>query len=149
MTDTKILALGRSKEYHSTIYLYDFSWDCDWYWGGGYLGNNNCHYHLNSYFNKDKSSFDAIKEDFGDSLTLTDSELWRFLDLFKQFYAYKEAAGCFHSGGHMTSRGRTTLEIDPVMERALNDHLQDIIIPLINSLCDSINERREAEAEVA
>jgi hypothetical protein len=28
------------------IYLSPPSWDCGWYWGFGYLGNKNCHYHV-------------------------------------------------------------------------------------------------------
>ena len=31
---------------NETIYLTPPSWDCDWYWGFGYLGNKNCHYHI-------------------------------------------------------------------------------------------------------
>ena len=32
------------------IYLHDFSWDCGWYWAGGYLGNNSCHFHFDGAF---------------------------------------------------------------------------------------------------
>ena len=52
MTKEKV-ALGKVKKDYkdSTIankYLYidKHSWDCGWYWGFGYLGNKNCHYHV-------------------------------------------------------------------------------------------------------
>jgi hypothetical protein len=32
------------------IYLSDFTWDCDWYWGGGYLGNKDTHFHFDGAF---------------------------------------------------------------------------------------------------
>ena len=38
--------LGYTKYDHKPIYLDGFSWDCGWYWGFGYLGNKNCHYHV-------------------------------------------------------------------------------------------------------
>lgn len=31
---------------NSAIYLSKHSWDCKWYWGFGYLGNNSCHWHM-------------------------------------------------------------------------------------------------------
>jgi hypothetical protein len=32
------------------VYLEDFSWDCEWYWGGGYIGNKNFHAHFDGAF---------------------------------------------------------------------------------------------------
>ena len=32
------------------IFLEGFKWDCDWYWGGGYLGNKNLHTHFDGCF---------------------------------------------------------------------------------------------------
>ena len=42
------------------------SWDCDWYWGFGYLGNRDCHFHLNGLESMDsecyrKNLFDQLK----------------------------------------------------------------------------------------
>ena len=42
--------LGRIKGTNEDVYLYDFSWNCDWYWGGGYIGNRNFHSHFDSCF---------------------------------------------------------------------------------------------------
>ena len=48
---TKKWLLGRLKgKNQSIIYLEDFSWDCDWYWGGGYIGNRSMHTHFDGCF---------------------------------------------------------------------------------------------------
>lgn len=125
----KIVCLGRSKEQGSAVWLYDFSYDCDWYWGGGYLGNNNLHYHLESYMKKGMSFHETLKADFKGLDEKLD--LWRFCDLFIQFYAYKKAAECFQYGGHQTSRGRTEAEINKTMADRINSHIKNVIIPEI------------------
>ena len=74
------------------------SWDCDWYWGFGYLGNNDCHYHVNGLDNK--NLYDAIKEHFGDTLTIKDDKkLWMFCELMATFYTLKETAEVLGRGG--------------------------------------------------
>jgi hypothetical protein len=42
--------LGNLKGTLEPVYLEDFSWDCDWYWGGGYVGNKNFHTHFDGCF---------------------------------------------------------------------------------------------------
>lgn len=37
---------GTVKKDKDRIALYAPTFDCGWYWGFGYLGNKNCHYHL-------------------------------------------------------------------------------------------------------
>ena len=32
------------------IFLEGFSWDCGWYWGGGYIGNRDLHCHFDDCF---------------------------------------------------------------------------------------------------
>ncbi len=84
------------------------SFDCDWYWGFGYLGNVNTHYHLNGlatmdWQNRDmqnKHLHDQLKLHFGDSLTITDEkDLWQFCEIVKTIYTLREAADLFHIGG--------------------------------------------------
>ena len=61
------------------IYLSAPSWDCGWYWGFGYLGNKNCHYHVDGLNAKENINlFDAFKKHFGTSLVVRDSQLWTF-----------------------------------------------------------------------
>ena len=42
--------LGKLKNENERVYLYDFTWDCDWYWGGGYIGNDGLHGHFKNAF---------------------------------------------------------------------------------------------------
>ena len=86
------------------IYLSAPSWDCDWYWGFGYLGNNNCHYHIDG-LDKNTHMFDALKNHFGDSLRIKDdNNLWTFCELMQTFYTLKETARVLKLGGsHYTS----------------------------------------------
>lgn len=145
------------------VYVRDFSWDCGWYWGGGYIGNSQFHAHfdgaflgrpdtrghclgsfydpwtkLPDYVPKDKASImrngAAVWEDLGfflDSPQYTPSEWWRIKDLFKQFYALRDAAEVFQHGGHCTSQGRTDAEINKAMADQINAHIGNVIIPEI------------------
>jgi hypothetical protein len=43
--------LGRTKGSHpEPVYLTDFSWECEWYWSGGYIGNSRFHAHFDGAF---------------------------------------------------------------------------------------------------
>lgn len=149
MSNKKLLTLGNSKEHGNNISLSDFSWDCGWYWSGGYLGNRSCHFHLDSYFSKNVCAFDAIKADFGDSLLISDEHLWRFVDLFVQFYAHTKSAEAFQYGGHMTSRGRKEEEINKTLAKAINDHIRDVIIPAVHEICEEINKDQSEKQKAA
>lgn len=140
---TTLIKLGNSKEHGNNISLSDFSWDCNWYWAGGYLGNRQCHFHLESYFKKDINAYDAIKKDFGESLNMTDDQLWRFLDLFKQFYSHTKSAECFQYGGHFTSKNRKEDEINKELAKTINDHIENVIIREIRALCVEIKNTKE------
>jgi hypothetical protein len=76
------------------IYLKAPSWDCDWYWGFGYIGNRDHHYHLD-WLNEGKNQnfYDAIKEHFGASFVIKDdNDIWLFSELIKTFYTLRETA---------------------------------------------------------
>ncbi len=42
--------LGKLIGTGSRVYLEDFSWNCNWYWGGGYLINSRFHAHFDGAF---------------------------------------------------------------------------------------------------
>ena len=136
----KCWLLGRRKEDGQKIWLEDFSWDCGWYWAGGYLevftknGRDiREHFHFDNTFLKGAKATETIKNYFKET-TLTEEEWWRLLDLFKQFYTIKECAEVFQYGGHYTSKGRTKQEINKRLAKALNKHLEKVIIPEIRKL---------------
>lgn len=130
--------LGRRND-GEKVCLEDFSWDCDWYWGGGYLEVFNRtktdikeHYHLNG-LDREKNLYDAVKGHFSKTV-LSDQEMWRFCDLMVQFYALRKAAEVFQYGGHMTSHGRTAKELKQDMADQINLHIKNVIIPEVHKL---------------
>lgn len=106
------------------------SFDCDWYWGFGYLGNRDCHYHLDSLETMDwqndamrnKNLFDQLKIHFGDSLTIKDdADLWSFCEIVTTIYTLKEAAELFNRGGsNYTTNPDRGLLTDWTMEEKIN-----------------------------
>ena len=103
---------------NENIYLSPPSWDCDWYWGFGYIGNKNCHYHIDGLkkietYNFEKKVFeyefvnlyDGFKKHFGDSFIVKeDKDIWTLAELFKTFYTLKETAEVLGRGGsHYTN----------------------------------------------
>lgn len=106
------------KNNNEKIYLTPPSWDCDWYWGFGYLGNKNCHYHVNGlktieeynsekqYWNTERVNlYDGFKKHFGDSFIIKDDkDIWTLAELFETFYSLKNIAEVYNRGGsHMSS----------------------------------------------
>jgi len=110
------------------IYLSAPSWDCDWYWGFGYLGNKACHYHLNG-IDKNINLHDALLEHFGDSLVIkNDGVLWTFCELVKTAYTLKETAEVFGRGSsNYTNNPCSSLIID----KKKVDEINKIILPKI------------------
>lgn len=87
------------------------SWDCDWYWGFGYLGNHDEHYHLKNYqqpphsydVKRNINMHDALLEDY-DLNDRIKNNLWTFCELSLTIYTLKETAEVLGRGGsHMTN----------------------------------------------
>jgi len=129
--------LGIRKEDNKKVWLENFSWDCGWYWGGGYIEVFNRNYtdiqehtHFDSLFLGDPAN------DFWNyfkATTLTDKEIWRLLDLMRQFYILRDCAEVFQYGGHLSSE-RTKEEINKRLAKRINKHIETVIIPLVRKL---------------
>lgn len=91
-------------QYGDRIYLSKPSWDCDWYWGFGYLGNKNCHYHLSDYSKgRNINMYDALKADYNLNPNI-ENKLWTFCELVQTAYTLKKAAEVLGRGGsHYTT----------------------------------------------
>lgn len=123
------------------IYLSAPSWDCDWYWGFGYLGNKNCHYHVDGLkkiekYNSEKSSweykfvnlYDGFREHFGFSLKITDNNLWTICELFQTFYTLKETAKVLGKGGsHYTNNPCK----DIIINKEEVNRINEVVLPNI------------------
>lgn len=100
----KIYLLGADAE-GTKYWLEAPSWDCDWYWGFGYVEtytNNDCpsrsrdinsHQHFDSLFLNDSkvNAFDAFKEFFKET-TLNEKEIHLLIDYMSSFYKLKDVA---------------------------------------------------------
>lgn len=131
------------------VYLQDFSWDCGWYFGGGYLQsftNNNrpeqskdidSHTHVDS-LPKDYNTnlYDAMKKHFS-VLVLSDNELWQFCDWFKVFYSLRDCAEVMKHGGHYTT---TNWIKKPEYSDKLNQMIENEVIPAIRRLLTPIEK---------
>ena len=113
--------LGVSRDDKELVYMPKPSWDCDWYWGFGYVETYTgadpktsrdiaSHTHYSSLcLNNDnkKHKFIHILEDVEglEACTLTRDEQWILSDLMKSYYTLKESAEIFHTGSsHYTSK---------------------------------------------
>lgn len=152
---TDKILLGKHND--ENIYLSAPSWDCGWYWGFGYLGNRNCHYHVDGLkkiekYNFDKkvwqyefvNLYDGFKKHFGDSFIVkSDKDIWTLAELFATFYTLKEAAELLGRGGsHYTTNPISELiinkdevtRINEVILPALFDQIHDILVRAKNKV---------------
>lgn len=115
--------------YHNNepIYLSPPSWDCGWYWGFGYLGNKNCHYHVNGLA-KNCDLHQGFINHFGESFIIRTSQIWTFAELFQSFYDLKKAAEVLNRGGFHLSTNPCSLIIKNADEV---DRINKIVLPAI------------------
>lgn len=113
LKNNKGYLLGIRKEDEKKVFLICPSWDCDWYWGFGYVetfkrGDIYDHQHFDGLFLKE-NIFNSFKNYFLDT-TLNDDEIWTLLGYMKEFYILKEYAELLQYGNHITSRACNILE---------------------------------------
>lgn len=123
------------------IYLTAPSWNCEWYWGFGYLGNKDRHYHVDglgkiSKYNFDKkvfeyefvNLFDGFKRHFdeGTFIVKSDHDLWTLCELFQTFYQLKHTAEMYHLGGanYTTNPCRELLKNEDEWKR-----INEVVLP--------------------
>ena len=116
--------LGSLREDNEPIYITKHSWDCGWYWGLGYVGNKNQHFHFDSFLRGNT----YLASDIFDKPTFTDTQWWVIRDLFVQAYALKAAAEVYRYGGHQTSLTGVTDVIKNIdMATTINDNLKTVL----------------------
>jgi len=117
--------LGRRLDDNKKIYLEAGSWDCDWYWGFGYL----------EVYNKPKTDinehyhFDSLLEEFGlkgiekhfKSFVLEEKEIWILADLMSSYYKLIEVAEIYHSGNSHYTTTDLPLKDLKIWKRINND----------------------------
>ena len=143
---------GTRKSDNTRIQISKPSWDCDWYWGFGYLGNRNEHYHLDSYQSEDihltddKGKFhmftqkrninmyDALLEDY-DLAPNIKKHLWTFCELVLTAYALKDTAETLGRGGsHMTSNPCASIIKNTAEVKRINEICLPAIFEQLNAI---------------
>ena len=160
MKTTKIL-LGRIN--NENIYLSKHTWDCGWYWGFGYVGNSNCHFHIDSLINERDYGGNFPSPDVNkvfENPEFTQNQWWVIRDLFVQAYALKQAAEVFRHGGYQTSKKGITdilkdtnvieviddaLQTQMLAQDFLNKKLEIVLDTVWQYMIDSIEENKQKE----
>ena len=133
-----IYLLGADEE--GTLYwLEEASFDCDWYWGFGYIESytNNKHPELardiNSHTHYDSMIFKegVCPEDFRKIFVetpLTNEEIWKLNELMKSFYTIRAYMDTIY-------RGSSNITINPCRDIIKNEkewlRLKDEVLPSI------------------
>lgn len=91
---------GKSCLAGEKIWLQKHEWDCDWYFGLGYIGNKDVHTHFNHEL---LESAPVLASEIFEDSQFTNAEWWIIRDLMIQAYALKAAADVYQHGGHQTS----------------------------------------------
>lgn len=103
-----IFLLGRDKD-GTNYWLEEASWDCEWYWGGGYVetytNNRNpkkskdiqSHTHFDTlFFNVGKYDYDLFNELFVEH-PFTKDEVHKILGLMREFYTVRKYSDLLHA----------------------------------------------------
>lgn len=120
-----------------SYWLQQASWDCDWYWGVGYVESYNGkgssdrswrgHNHFDSLFLKSAKFVDGFKE-FFEETTLTDKEIWTLLELMQSAYIARSYSDMLCVGSaHITSNPA----IKSIQNAAEYDRINMQVIPSI------------------
>jgi hypothetical protein len=134
-----IYFLGKD-EYGQNLWLEEPRWDCDWYWGFGYVESytNNKSPHLARDISS-HSHFDGLvwyKNDKGNYVyhikevmetPLTEDESWQLSDLMKRFYSLRETAEIFHRG----SSNFTSVPSVDSTNKELEKYINEVELPKI------------------
>ena len=118
------------------VWLAPPSWYCDWYWGYGYIQNNNLHTHFNLLDTND-NLFNAMQRRFNGTFSLQGSNLWTFYDLLQTFYSLKEIAEVYSRGSSpYTSNQLADILRNPKEYKRINEKLLPKIFIEIDKLFD-------------
>jgi len=136
----KIYLIGKDSS-GVNYWLEEPRWDCDWYWGFGYMEtytNNkrpewardiSSHSHWGGFCGLEignKYIHHINASPMLSETVLSDRESWELSDLMKSFYTLKETAEIFHLGNsHLTSTGIN------LKDKNLEDHINTVVLPSI------------------
>lgn len=116
------------------------TWDCEWYWGGGYVetytNNNNperardiqSHQHFDGlFFRGRENAHDLFIKKFVVN-PFSDSEVWKICELMQAFYTARHYSDMLHCGGahYTTNPAADTIKSEDEYKR-----INENVIPAI------------------
>ena len=160
MKKTKSRAFGRdcyllgSDRDGVWYWLEEAKWDCEWYWGIGYVEaytrnkspetsrDINSHSHFSSmFFDKDKFCKDVFDEFFVET-PLNSKEVWKLMELMKAAYIARDYSDMLHIGGsHITNNPAKEVIKDDIEYKRINKEVIPAIMTevyklLSEEICD-------------
>jgi len=151
-----VFLLGKTAD-GDYIWLESAQWDCDWYWGFGYVEvytnqlnpqssrDINSHSHWDGLLNSqtDGSYKHHINEILVESV-LTDNESWELADLMKSFYTLKESAEMFERGySYLSAKGKVDSLFKTDLVTEINEQMMPDLFKRIYSLLTPASEVSE------
>jgi len=145
LNKTKSHAFGKDcylvglDQYGDPVWLEAAKWDCDWYWGFGYMEvytipmnpsmsrDIRSHSHWSGFVGKQDNGkyHHHINETLKQSV-LTEAESWRVSDLMKSFYTLSEAAAVVGRGGSHLSGSNVEL-----IDKAMAERINTVLLPAL------------------
>lgn len=142
--------LGKNK-WGKDVYMPKPHWDCDWYWGFGYLEtfkNNDLytHTHFDSeILNTEVISYDAFKNYFPETPLLED-EIWELLDYMQTFYTLKTTAELFRHGySYFTERAKLDILNDTDLYNKINKEMLPAVFDKIDNLFNKVGRKQKID----
>lgn len=119
-------------------YLEAESWDCDWYWGFGYITSKNSHQHADGHFYSENDTYNDGNIFTGGFLvkkTFTDKQGWELRELMSQFYTFRKMADLYHTGGAHIGGGTLGQQWkDPAKAEHINKDVLPVIFKQIKTI---------------
>lgn len=146
----KCYLLGKDHE-GINYWLEEPSWDCDWYYGFGYIEsytNNRCpeksrdiqsHQHFDSLFLKGPKDAFTMFKDFFKETVLTDSEIYLLVDYMMSAYTLRKTSDLLHQGcSWQTERAKLDEVKQPEMYNKINKEMLPAIFKEIDKLLSPV-----------
>jgi len=124
----------------SPMYLSSPNWDCGWYVGFGYIGNNLLHTHLGYHLDEkvpNENMYDQMKKTFSETLNpilKDETNLWKFCELFSTWETLKESYEVYNRGGSHYTTSDPNLKDYKTARKILKD-----LFKVVNELCLMLN----------
>jgi len=123
--------LGMEEETKSKLYLEKHSWDCNWYWGFGYLDSSFMHFHFDSVMpnksNNEFLTFNIFEKPVRIKLKKGFNG-WLLMELFEQAYILRHAADMYSIGSAGITEARDKgVSKDMVLAHQLNEQLETVL----------------------